>query len=91
MAQQIINVGSGPDTGTGDPLRTSMQKVNDNTTDLYQQAETNATAASDAQDSADAAQLSADNAQTTANNARRLRTPPSQRPMTHRTTQTRPA
>ena len=30
MAKQTINVGSSPNDGTGDPIRTSFQKVNDN-------------------------------------------------------------
>lgn len=35
MAQQIINVGSSPNKGDGDPLRTAFNKVNENFTDLY--------------------------------------------------------
>lgn len=35
MAQQTINVGSAPDDGTGDPLRTSFTKCNANFTELY--------------------------------------------------------
>jgi hypothetical protein len=35
MTQQIINVGTGPNTGTGDNLRAGMVKVNSNFTDLY--------------------------------------------------------
>lgn len=35
MAQQIINIGSAPNDGAGDPLRTSFIKCNDNFTDLY--------------------------------------------------------
>jgi hypothetical protein len=35
MAQQIINVGTLPNDGTGDPLRTSQQKANANFTELY--------------------------------------------------------
>ena len=37
MAKQTINVGSSPNDGTGDPIRTSFQKVNDNFTELYSQ------------------------------------------------------
>lgn len=37
MAQQIINVGSSPNDGFGDPIRTSFQKVNANFTELYNQ------------------------------------------------------
>lgn len=33
--QQIINTGTGANTGTGDPLRTAFGKVNANFTDLY--------------------------------------------------------
>ena len=35
MAQQQINLGTVPNDGTGDPLRTAMDKVNDNFTELY--------------------------------------------------------
>ncbi len=35
MTQQLINIGSVPNDGTGDPLRTAMNKVNQNFTDLY--------------------------------------------------------
>lgn len=35
MTQQIINVGTGPNTGTGDNLRAGMVKVNSNFTELY--------------------------------------------------------
>lgn len=35
MSQKIINVGNAPDDDKGDPLRTSMQKVNDNFTEFY--------------------------------------------------------
>lgn len=35
MSQQIINVGSSPNDGTGDPLRTAFQKCNDNFDELY--------------------------------------------------------
>lgn len=35
MTQQIINLGSGPDTQTGDSLYTAFTKVNDNFTELY--------------------------------------------------------
>jgi filamentous hemagglutinin len=36
MAQQIINVGSQPDNGDGDPLRTAFIKTNENFTEIYQ-------------------------------------------------------
>jgi len=35
MAKQTINIGTGPNTGTGDPLRTAFTKVNDNFTEVY--------------------------------------------------------
>jgi hypothetical protein len=35
MTQQIINVGSAPNDGLGDPIRTAFIKTNDNFTELY--------------------------------------------------------
>ena len=35
MAQQTINIGSRPNSGDGDPLRTAFDKVNDNFNELY--------------------------------------------------------
>ena len=35
MSQQIINIGSQPDNGNGDPLRTAFIKTNDNFTEIY--------------------------------------------------------
>lgn len=35
MTQQNINLGAGPNTGDGDPLRTGGQKINANFTELY--------------------------------------------------------
>lgn len=35
MTQQIINIGSAPNSGTGDPLRTAFTKCNQNFSDLY--------------------------------------------------------
>jgi hypothetical protein len=35
MAQQIIDVGTAPNDGSGDPIRTSFQKSNENFTELY--------------------------------------------------------
>ena len=35
MTQQVINIGSVPNDGTGDPLRTAFQKSNGNFTELY--------------------------------------------------------
>jgi hypothetical protein len=35
MAQQVINVGSAPNDGTGDPIRTAYQKCNNNFGELF--------------------------------------------------------
>ena len=35
MAKQVINLGSFPNDGTGDPLRTSLDKTNTNFTEIY--------------------------------------------------------
>ena len=35
MAKQIINIGATPNDGTGDPLRDSFDKTNDNFDELY--------------------------------------------------------
>lgn len=35
MAKETINVGIGPDDGTGDPLRTAMEKINSNFSEFY--------------------------------------------------------
>jgi hypothetical protein len=35
MPQQIINVGTGPNSATGDPIRTAFQKCNNNFTSLF--------------------------------------------------------
>ena len=35
MAQQTINIGSAPNDGSGDPIRTAFEKCNDNFTELY--------------------------------------------------------
>ena len=35
MTQQIINIGSSANDGTGDPLRTAFNKINTNFTELY--------------------------------------------------------
>ena len=34
MARQVINIGSSANDGTGDPLRTAFDKINDNFTVL---------------------------------------------------------
>ena len=36
MAQQVINIGSVANDGTGDPLRDAFGKINENFTELYQ-------------------------------------------------------
>ena len=35
MAKQLVNLGSVPNDGTGDPLRTSFDKTNDNFNEIY--------------------------------------------------------
>ena len=35
MSQEIINIGAAANDGTGDPLRTAFDKVNNNFTQLY--------------------------------------------------------
>ena len=35
MARQTINIGSSANDGTGDPLRTAFDKINDNFAELY--------------------------------------------------------
>lgn len=35
MAQQVINVGSAPNDGQGDPIRTAFQKCNNNFSQLF--------------------------------------------------------
>ena len=35
MAQQVINIGAATNDGTGDPLRTCFDKINDNFSELY--------------------------------------------------------
>lgn len=39
MAKQTINIGSGPNTGTGEALRTAFTKVNENFTEVYDVAQ----------------------------------------------------
>ena len=39
MALQLINVGSAPNDGTGDPIRTAYTKCNNNFTELYNRAQ----------------------------------------------------
>jgi hypothetical protein len=40
MAQQIINVGTAPNDGLGDPIRTAFTKTNDNFSQLYSRVQT---------------------------------------------------
>lgn len=40
MAQQVINVGTAANDGTGDPLRTCFQKSNSNFSELYSRYQT---------------------------------------------------
>jgi hypothetical protein len=40
MSQQVINVGTAPNDGTGDPLRTAYIKTNDNFGELYSRVQT---------------------------------------------------
>lgn len=40
MVQQIINIGSSPNKGDGDPIRIAFDKVNDNFAELYTENET---------------------------------------------------
>jgi hypothetical protein len=36
--KQVVNIGVVPGDGTGDTLRNAMDKINDNTTELYDAA-----------------------------------------------------
>ena len=40
MAQEVINIGSAPNDGQGDPIRTSFFKCNNNFTELYDRVQT---------------------------------------------------
>ena len=35
MAKQTINIGTGPNTGTGEAIRSAFTKVNENFTEVY--------------------------------------------------------
>lgn len=35
MTKQVVGIGTAPNDGTGDPLRTAFTKCNDNFTELY--------------------------------------------------------
>lgn len=35
MAQQIVNIGTVPNDGTGDTLRVGMNKINENFAEIY--------------------------------------------------------
>jgi hypothetical protein len=45
MTQQTIDIGTGPNTGTGDPLRTAFTKLNENFTEVYNTTNSNYTSA----------------------------------------------
>jgi len=40
MAQQVINVGTAPNDGLGDPIRTAYQKCNANFSELFSRVQT---------------------------------------------------
>ena len=40
MSQQLINIGGAPNDGTGDSIRTSFTKANENFTELYSKIRT---------------------------------------------------
>ena len=40
MAREIINVGTSPNDGAGDPIRTAFTKTNNNFGELYARAQT---------------------------------------------------
>lgn len=40
MALETINIGSAPNDGTGDPIRTAYSKCNTNFTELFNRAQT---------------------------------------------------
>lgn len=41
MAREVINVGTAPNDGTGDPIRTAYQKCNTNFSELYSRFQNN--------------------------------------------------
>jgi len=47
MAQQTINIGSGPNTKDGDPIREAFRKTEENFTELYNVAENNSISITD--------------------------------------------
>jgi len=47
MAIQVINVGSAPNDGLGDPIRTAYQKCNSNFAELYSRVQTSPPASSE--------------------------------------------
>lgn len=46
MSREIINVGTSPNDGTGDPLRTAYTKCNNNFAELYSRLQTEVPASS---------------------------------------------
>jgi hypothetical protein len=53
MAKQEINLGTGPNTGTGDSLRSAFGKINENFTEVYDTAQSAFEAANNAFDTLD--------------------------------------
>ena len=45
MTKQTIDIGTGPNTNTGDPLRTAFTKLNENFTEVYNTTNSNYTSA----------------------------------------------
>jgi len=62
MAKQTINLGTGPNTGTGEPIRTAFGKVNENFTEVYDTAQSAFDAANSASSLAQSAYDAANNA-----------------------------
>jgi hypothetical protein len=60
MAKQEINLGTGPNTGTGEPIRSAFQKVNENFTEVYDLTNAASSLAQTAFDAANNAGGSAD-------------------------------
>jgi hypothetical protein len=54
MAQQSINIGSGPNTKDGDPIREAFRKTDENFTELYNGAGSNSISIPDLKDLVDA-------------------------------------
>lgn len=51
MPQQLVDIGSAPNDGTGDPARVAFNKVNENFTEVYAAVDsTNATVSANAEE-----------------------------------------